>query len=85
MVHCVLEDNPYSHRNIVGIPNEISLPSTHFFMTPMPKSEPLVDNVEEDHYTSSKKLKEKQIINQSKLVNDHLKLDESFLSQKIIL
>ena len=32
------DDNPYSHCNITGIPNEITLPSTHFFMTSLSKS-----------------------------------------------
>lgn len=45
-VHCILgDDNPYSHYNIPGIHDGISLPSTHFFMKSIPKGKHLVDNV----------------------------------------
>jgi len=38
IVHCVLgDDNPYSHCNTTGIPDEITLPSTHFFMISLSK------------------------------------------------
>ena len=32
------DDNPYSHCNITKIPNEITLPSTNFFVTSLSKS-----------------------------------------------
>lgn len=39
IVHCVLgDDNPYSHGNTARIPNEITLPSTHLFITYLSKS-----------------------------------------------
>lgn len=47
VVHYVLgDDNPYSHCNIVAISDEISLPSTHFFMTFLSKPKALVDNMD---------------------------------------
>ena len=75
VVHCVPGDEyPYTYCNTTYLPNDISLPSTHFFMMPILKNEPLVINVDKNDHTS---LKEKQDINQPKLINDHQEVDNS--------
>lgn len=71
-MHCVLgDDNMYSHCNVTYLPNDIVLPSTHFFMVPLPKNEPLLINVNKMDHTPSNILKEKQAINKSTLIDDH--------------
>jgi len=58
VVHCIPEDNnPYSYCNITGIPDGITLPSAHFFMTPLSKSSE--DNGKQN---ISKHEKQKEII-----------------------